>query len=286
MTLSASALTATLTKWMKKISFWHRLLDLIAPRLCVVCGRRLAPSEEVLCAACNLHLPRTGFQLSAYDNVMARLFWGIIPVERVAALFYYEGGSKTANILYDLKYHDQPEIGVVMGRMMAKEFSEAGFFDGIDLVVPIPLARSRQRHRGYNQSRCLAEGICQATGLALYDRVVCRKRFEKSQTQMGRWERQENVANVFELKDQAAIHGKHLLLVDDVVTTGATITACARELQKVLARELRTADVPSLRQLASAMKALRWPQGAACGTRGSATAFLLWSADRSAARRT
>ena len=105
---------------MKKISFWHRLLDLIAPRLCVVCGRRLAPSEEVLCAACNLHLPRTGFQLSAYDNVMARLFWGIIPVERVAALFYYEGGSKTANILYDLKYHDQPEIGVVMGRMMAK----------------------------------------------------------------------------------------------------------------------------------------------------------------------
>ena len=232
MTLSVSALTATLTKWMKKISFWHRLLDLIAPRLCVVCGRRLAPSEEVLCAACNLHLPRTGFQLSAYDNVMARLFWGIIPVERVAALFYYEGGSKTANILYDLKYHDQPKIGVVMGRMMAKEFSEAGFFDGIDLVVPIPLARSRQRHRGYNQSRCLAEGICQATGLALYDRVVCRKRFEKSQTQMGRWERQENVANVFELKDQAAIHGKHLLLVDDVVTTGATVAACARELLK------------------------------------------------------
>ena len=217
---------------MKRISLWHRLLDLIAPRLCVVCGRRLSPSEQVVCASCNMHLPRTGFQLNAYDNMMARLFWGLIPVERVAALFYYEGGSKTANILYDLKYHDHPEIGVEMGRMMADEFNEAGFFDGIDLIVPVPLARNRQRHRGYNQSRCLAEGICQVTSLPRYDQIICRKHFEKSQTQMGRWERQENVAHVFELENPTAIRGKHVLLVDDVVTTGATMVACARELLK------------------------------------------------------
>lgn len=217
---------------MRKSSFWHRLLDLLAPRLCVVCGRRLSLTEQVVCAGCNLHLPRTYFHRNGHDNEMARLFWGIIPVERAAALFYYQGGSGTANILYELKYHNQPEIGVEMGRTMASEFGEAGFFDGIDLIVPIPLARSRQRHRGYNQSRCLAEGISQATGLPVYDGVVCRKRFEKSQTQMGRWERQENVAHVFELKDASAVSGKHVLLVDDVVTTGATITACARELLK------------------------------------------------------
>ena len=217
---------------MKKISFWQRLLDLIAPRLCVVCGRRLSPSEKVICASCNLHLPRTGFQQNAYDNVMARLFWGIVPVERVAALFYYEGGSKTANILYDLKYHDHPEIGQVMGRMMACEFSEAGFFEGIDLIIPIPLARNRQHHRGYNQSRCLAEGISQVTNLPVNDKMVSRRKFKKSQTQMGRRERQENVDHVFELKDTTALQDKHVLLVDDVVTTGATMTACARELQK------------------------------------------------------
>ena len=217
---------------MTKISLWHRLLDLVAPRLCVVCGRRLSPSEKVLCGGCNLKLPRTGFQHQPYDNVMARLFWGIIPVERAAALFYYEGGASTANILYDLKYHDRPDIGIAMGRMMALEFGEAGFFSGIDLIIPIPLAPSRQRHRGYNQSMQLARGIRQATGLPIYTQVVRRSVFVKSQTQMGRQERQENVADVFRAKDIDAIRGRHVLLVDDVVTTGATMTACARELLK------------------------------------------------------
>jgi len=216
----------------KRISFWYRLLDLIAPRLCVVCGRRLAPSEQVLCASCNMHLPRTGFQFDAKENVMARLFWGIIPVERVAALFYYEANSKTANILYDLKYHDRPEIGVEMGRLTASEFKEAGFFEGIDVIVPVPLAKKRQRHRGYNQSAEFAKGISKVTGLPIYDQVVCRTHFEKSQTRMGRRERQENVEHVFQVKDLEALSGRHVLLVDDVVTTGATMVACARELLK------------------------------------------------------
>ena len=213
-------------------SFWHRLLDLLAPRLCVMCGRRLSLSEQVLCAVCNLHLPRTGFQYHADDNVMARLFWGVIPVERAAALFYYEASSGASNILYDLKYHDKPEVGVEMGRLLANEFAETGFFDGIDVIVPIPLARKRQRQRGYNQSRCLAEGISQATGIAVNSHVVRRTCFVKSQTRLRRWERQENVEGVFELKDSASVSGRHILLVDDVVTTGATMTACARELLK------------------------------------------------------
>jgi len=179
-----------------------------------------------------MHLPRTDFHRNALDNPMARLFWGIIPVERVAALFYYEAGSETANILYELKYHNHPEIGVVMGRMIGREFSESGFFDGIDMLVPIPLARSRQRHRGYNQSRSIAEGISQITGQPISNQLVRRTHFVKSQTQMGRRERQENVADVFEVKNLDGIHGRHLLLIDDVVTTGATITACARELLK------------------------------------------------------
>lgn len=217
---------------MKKISFWHRLFDLIAPRLCVVCRRRLSPTEKVLCAVCNLHLPRTGFQSSPTDNPMARLFWGIIPVERVAALFFYEAGSRTSNILYDLKYHDRPEIGREMGRLMAREFMEAGFFEGIDLIVPLPLARKRQRQRGYNQSMELARGISQMTGLPICNEVVRRTHFEKSQTQMRHWERQENVANVFKVRDLSAVSGRHVLLVDDVVTTGATMVACAREILK------------------------------------------------------
>ena len=224
--------TMTWKNMMKPISFWHRLLDLIAPRLCVVCGRRLTVTEEVICAKCNFHLPRTDFHRDAYDNEMARLFWGQIPIEKASAIFYYEAHAESANIIYHLKYKNHPEIGEVMGRLMAKELQSAGFFDGIDGIVPVPLARKRLRQRGYNQSEEIARGVSEVTGLPVCQQVVCRKVFQGSQTSKGRWERNENVEHVFELVDPEAIRGQHLLIVDDVVTTGATILACAKQLLK------------------------------------------------------
>ena len=217
---------------MKPISFWSSLLDLISPRHCVVCGCRLSVSEEVICSKCNLHLPRTGFQQDPYENIMAKMFWGQIPIERATALIYYEPHAETANILYELKYKNHPEIGEVMGRLMARELQMSDFFEGIDGIIPVPLAKKRERQRGYNQSHELAKGISEITGLPIYNKVVKRTAFEGSQTSLGRWERNENVEQVFELKDAATIQGKHLLIVDDVVTTGATIIACAKELCK------------------------------------------------------
>ena len=215
-----------------KISFWSRLLDLISPRLCVVCGNRLTVTEETLCSKCYLHLPRTDFDHDLYENVMAKLFWGQIAIEKATALFYYEPHAETANILYELKYKNHPEIGVVMGRMMAKELMRSGMFEGIDAIVPVPLARKRERERGYNQSLELAKGVSEVTGLPIYNKVVKRTKFMGSQTQRGRWERNENVEHVFELVDGDSISRKHLLLIDDVVTTGATIIACAQKMQK------------------------------------------------------
>ena len=215
---------------MKPISFWHRLLDLISPRLCVVCSHRLTVTEEVICARCNFHLPRTGFQHNAYENDMAKLFWGQIPIERATAFFYYEAHAETANILYELKYKDHPEIGEIFGRMFAAEIKSAGFFDGIDGIVPVPLAKKRQRQRGYNQSEEIAQGVSEITGLPIYNKVVKRIIFKGSQTNKGRWDRQENVEHVFDLIDAEAVSNKHLLLIDDVVTTGATCIACAKVL--------------------------------------------------------
>lgn len=217
---------------MKPISFWSSLLDLISPRTCVVCGQRLSVSEETICSKCNLHLPRTGFQQDPYENIMAKMFWGQIPIERATALFYYEPHAETANILYEMKYKNHPEIGEVMGRLMARELQMSNFFEGIDGIIPVPLAKKRQRQRGYNQSHELAKGISEITGFPIYNKVVKRTVFEGSQTSLGRWERNENVEQVFELKDASTIQGKHLLLVDDVVTTGATVIACAKELCK------------------------------------------------------
>ena len=215
-----------------KISFWARLLDLISPRLCVVCGNRLAVTEETLCSKCYLHLPRTDFGHDLYENVMAKLFWGQMAIEKATALFYYEPHAETAQILYEMKYKNHPEIGVVMGRMMAKELMRSGLFEGIDAIVPVPLARKRERQRGYNQSLELARGVSEVTGLPIANKVVRRTKFVGSQTQRGRWERNENVEDVFELVDSDSISWKHLLLIDDVVTTGATIIACAQEMRK------------------------------------------------------
>jgi ComF family protein len=213
------------------ISFWSRLLDLISPRLCVVCGNRLAVTEETLCSKCYLHLPRTDFANDLYESVMAKLFWGQIKLEKATALFYYEPHAETAQILYELKYKNHPEIGVVMGRMMAKELMKSGLFEDIDALVPVPLAKKRERERGYNQSLELAKGVSEVTGLPIANLVIRRTKFVWSQTQRGRWERNENVAHVFELVDEN-ISGQHLLLIDDVVTTGATVIACAKEMQK------------------------------------------------------
>ena len=215
-----------------RISFLTRLFDLISPRLCTVCGERLSVTEEVLCGKCNLHLPRTGFQRDPQENIMAKMFWGQIPIERATALFYYEAHAKTANIIYELKYKNHPEIGETMGRMMARELQRSDFFDGIDGIVPVPLAKKRQRQRGYNQSTEIAIGVSEITNLPIYNKVVKRNTFSGSQTSKGRWERNENVENVFELLDGDSIRGKHLLIIDDVVTTGATIIACAKEISK------------------------------------------------------
>ena len=208
------------------ISFWHRLLNLIAPQACAVCGARLAVDEQVLCAACNLHLPRTFFSANAYDNVMARRFWGRIPLERAAALFFYEAGSEVSHIIHDLKYHDQPEIGVVMGRMAAEEFAADGFFDGIDLIIPVPLARKRQRQRGYNQSVEVARGVAEATGLPVVTNAVERIAFTDSQTRKSLRQRMENVDGAFRLTGKTDLHGLHILIVDDIVTSGATVCSC------------------------------------------------------------
>ena len=163
---------------------------------------------------------------------MAKIFWGQIPIERATALFYYEAHAETANILYELKYKNHPEIGETMGRMMARELQRGDFFDGIDGIVPVPLAKKRERQRGYNQSMEIAKGVSEITRLPIYDKVVKRNTFSGSQTSKGRWERNENVDNVFELLDGDSIRGKHLLIIDDVVTTGATIIACAKEISK------------------------------------------------------
>jgi ComF family protein len=180
-----------------------------------------------------LHLPRTGFQWKATDNIMAQAFWHLTPVERAAALFFFTPHSAVAQIVYDLKYADRPDIGEDMGRLMANEMRPAGFFDGIDALLPLPLARNRLRQRGYNQSEQLAVGISQLTGLPVIRHAVSRKAFTESQTRLTRQERRQNVDDMFVLHDDKPLRHRHVLIIDDVCTTGATITALSDAIRHV-----------------------------------------------------
>ena len=215
------------------MNWWTRILDFISPRLCVVCGERLSPTERSLCSVCMLHLPRTTYQFSPDDNPMAQLFWHLPPIKRAAALLYYEPHSELARLIYDLKYHDRPDIGEDMGRLMANEMQLAHYFDGIDVLLPVPLSRKRLRQRGYNQSEMLAIGVSDITHLPIVTNALRRKHFVKSQTRLSRHERQENVEDMFELRDGSRLQGKHVLLIDDICTTGATLIACIDALKNI-----------------------------------------------------
>ena len=210
-----------------------RILDFISPRLCVVCGHRLAPTERSLCGVCLFHLPRTDFHQKPLDNPMAQLFWGLAPIEKAAALFYYHPHSETAQLVYRLKYNNRPDIGEDMGRVMANELQATDFFSDIDVLLPVPLASKRLRQRGYNQSEQLAKGISDITHLPIVTKALRRKHFQQSQTTLNRWQRQENVEDTFWLKDGSQLQDKHVLLIDDICTTGATLISCANTLKDI-----------------------------------------------------
>lgn len=209
-------------------SLLQRLIDLIVPRSCAICGCRLSPDEEFICLPCNLHLPRTGYATTPYDNELVRCFWGRIRhIEKGMALMQHHGGQQASFPIYSLKYKHNRDIGIFLGQLLAREMLTAGFLDDIDAILPIPLAPKREKERGYNQSEVIAEGMQQLCHLPVYSHAIRRTTFHSSQTELDRWQRNQNVSGAFQLVDPKLLEGKHVLIVDDVITTGATITACA-----------------------------------------------------------
>ena len=173
-----------------------------------------------------MDMPRTNWHLEK-DNPVEQQFWGKFPLERATSYFLYHKGSDFRHILHQLKYEGREDIGRTMGRFMAEEIRSSGFFDGVDFIVPVPLHPRKLRERGYNQSERLSEGIAEVTGITMDVRAVCRRVYSQTQTRKSAYERWENVAGIFEVEHPERYAGKHILLVDDVLTTGSTITACA-----------------------------------------------------------
>ena len=220
---------------MKKLSsLWRALADvgnLIFPKQCAICGRRLPGNEQVVCGACFVDLPRTNLR-AAKGNAVERLFWEKIPIERARAYMYYFSGAASCRPIFQLKYYDRPSVGRYFGRVMAADLLPTDFFQTIDCILPVPLARSRFRQRGYNQSELLAEGIAELTKLPVVTETVVRIVSNPTQTNLSARQRIENVAGIFFLQRPELLANRHVLLVDDVLTTGATLLSCAEEIAK------------------------------------------------------
>ena len=191
----------------------------------------LSPGEEVLCVRCQADLPRVR-TVSFEENDIARIFWGLVPIEKGISFFHYTPHSPHSRILFELKYHNHPEVGKTMGRMMAEELKATNFFNGIDLIVPIPLSRKKERQRGYNQSDWIAWGISEATGIPTDTTSVVRTKSNPSQTTLDHRQRRENVRDIFAVRHPGNLEGRHILLVDDVITTGATMLSCAEAIAR------------------------------------------------------
>lgn len=214
------------------MGIWNDLWELLFPRYCVVCGERLSKAEEFLCFKCLSALPRANLHLHP-GNEMEKSLWGKLPVERASAFLYYSKGGDVRKLLFELKYYRNPRIGHFLGRCMAAELAPSGFFKGIDYVVPVPLHEKKYRERGYNQCEMLADGISEMTGCEVLRGVLVKSGETGTQTRKNQYERWLNMKGGFDYVPTGNLSGKHLLLLDDVFTTGATIVACTDALKQV-----------------------------------------------------
>lgn len=204
-------------------------LSLLFPRLCISCHTHLVKGEKVLCTTCLLSMARTDFH-SRRENALEKAFWGRCLVERAAAFSVYNRGSRIRKLIHALKYEGRKDIGRMLGELYGSVLAGCGFMDGIDLIIPVPLHPARQRRRGYNQSECIAEGLSGATHLPVRTNIIIRTGLTGTQTKSGRYERWVNVKGFFHVPDPALINGSHVLIVDDVITTGSTMEACVNAL--------------------------------------------------------
>jgi ComF family protein len=211
--------------------YFHGLISILYPHFCAACGNVLFLNEKVLCLKCFAELPRTGFH-SDPENEVSRIFWGRVPVSNATSFIYFNKESRYRQILHELKYRGQQHVGIEMGRLFGLELKETPFANA-DLIHPVPLHSSKYRKRGYNQSELIARGIAQVLNIPVKSDLVIRALKTRTQTRKTRYERWVNVKDTFQIRDGHSLRDKHVLLVDDVITTGATIEACAASLMSV-----------------------------------------------------
>ena len=210
----------------------YSILNLFYPRICAACGEPLLKDEDTVCLKCRYTLPRTGYELNA-DNPVAQIFYGRVRFHAVTSCFFFAKSGKVQHIIHQLKYKGNKYAGMFLGEQIGESIKNAPLFQGIDYLIPVPLHPKREKQRGYNQSLVIAIGIHEVTGIPVADKYLVRAVYTTTQTHKTAEERYQNVKDIFEARFADELKGKHVLLIDDVLTTGATLESCAHALENI-----------------------------------------------------
>lgn len=211
---------------------FSHLINLLYPNLCIVCNDTLQTGEKQFCVKCFNDIPRTNFHLQK-DNVIEQRFWGKVKIERATSFFIFQKGSNFQKLIHSLKYKGNKEIGVLLGKMAAIDLLQSVDFTKIDFVIPVPLHEKKLLKRGYNQSDLIGEGVSSMLKIPLITNNLYRKIDSETQTKKGIYERYENMKDIFDVRNPKQFENKHLLLVDDVLTTGSTLEGCIFALNSI-----------------------------------------------------
>jgi ComF family protein len=217
-------------------------ISLFFPRYCVACEDSLVKGENLVCTRCMLEMPRSNYHLE-HENPFFNKFRGRMPVKYVMAYFKFVKSSRVQHILHALKYKNKPELGRMLGQVYGEELIRAGFAEKFDMIIPVPLHHTRKRSRGYNQSEEFGMGLSKILEMPCEVNFLTKVARTQTQTRKSKLNRWDNVKEVFAISQQADVMGKRILLVDDVVTTGATLEACGRILIEAGCKELSLACI-------------------------------------------
>ena len=213
----------------KHINILSDLTHLVFPSLCLSCERELAKSESHVCSFCLENLTPTNFHLFDRATAMDKLFWGRLTIAKTYAHLFFEKNKTSQHVLFTLKYKNNPKLGEYFGREIGKVLKTQTAFNRVDAYIPVPLHPKKQFIRGYNQSEALCKGICEELLENLDTKTIVRTQHSDSQTKKSRFQRWDNVNENFHVKD-TILRYKHIVLVDDVITTGSTIEAISKTL--------------------------------------------------------
>lgn len=208
------------------------LLDLLLPRICCCCSRALHRWEDEICNYCLMEIPATNFEDDP-ENLVAQVFWGRVYLEQAVSWFYFHKDSRYQRAIHQLKYQNRPTIGMAMGREFGYQLSRSEQFILPGLLIPVPLHPKKKKKRGYNQSEKIALGMSEALGIPVHSNILEKKENTSSQTNKSRIDRFLNVVDSFSIEKPEVLENQHIFLIDDVLTTGATLEACAEKLLQI-----------------------------------------------------